>query len=126
MTRLAALLLVLGPFLHACTAASRGPHEPEQPLVSNPPETAAPNAAPDPAAGRQIAASVCGRCHALEGEGPSPHRAAPPFSVLARRYPGDTLAPRLEEGIEAAHPDMPVIRLAPSEIDSFLAYWSSL
>ncbi|MCL6607320.1 MAG: hypothetical protein K6T74_04420 [Geminicoccaceae bacterium] len=81
---------------------------------------------PDPTLGRQIAVDVCGGCHALEGEGPSPHRAAPPFPILARRLSVDTLLPLLEEEIRAVHPDMPEIRLAPAEIDSFLAFWSQL
>lgn len=80
----------------------------------------------DPTIGRQIASDLCGRCHALEGEGPRPHPAAPPFPVLARRLSAEALLPRLEEGIRAVHPDMPEIRLAPAEIDSFLAFWSSL
>lgn len=81
---------------------------------------------PDPTLGRQIASDLCGRCHALEGESPGRHPAAPPFPVLARRLSPDALTPRLEEGIRAVHPDMPEIRLAPAEIDSFLAFWSQL
>ncbi len=84
------------------------------------------SAGPDVALGREIATRVCSRCHALEGEGPSPHPAAPAFPLLARRLPGDVLLPRLEEGIRASHPDMPEVRLAPAEIDSFLAFWSTL
>jgi hypothetical protein len=34
--------------------------------------------------------------------------------------------PLLEEGIRANHPDMPEVRFAPAEIDSFLAFWSTL
>lgn len=83
-------------------------------------------AGPDVALGREIATRVCSRCHALEGEGPSPHPAAPAFPLLARRLPADVLLPRLEEGIRATHPAMPEVRLAPSEIDSFLAFWSTL
>jgi len=81
---------------------------------------------PDPTLGRQIASDLFGRCHALEGESPGPHPAAPPFPILARRLSADALLPRLEDGIRAVHPDMPEIRLAPAEIDSFLAFWSSL
>lgn len=76
--------------------------------------------------GRKIATSLCARCHALEGDQPSPHPAALPFPVLARRWPAETLLTRLEEGIQATHPDMPEVRFAPAEIDPFLAFWSSL
>jgi cytochrome c len=109
--------------LLGCTSEPSGPgrRPPADTLLSG----AAP-AAPDWALGQQIAVDVCGRCHALEGEGPSPHRAAPPFPVLARRLSADALLPLLEEGIRAVHPDMPEIRLAPAEIDSFLAFWSQL
>ncbi|MCS6879602.1 MAG: hypothetical protein N2038_02390 [Geminicoccaceae bacterium] len=76
--------------------------------------------------GRRIAETLCARCHALAPEATSPHPAAPPLPVLARRWPAETLLPRLEEGIVAVHPDMPEIRLAPAEIDPFLAFWSTL
>jgi len=119
--RRAALLALV---LAACTPL------PESEAVRSPaPATATVEGAspgPDSGLGREIANRVCSRCHALEGEGPSPHPAAPAFPLLARRLPADILLPRLEEGIEASHPDMPVVRLAPSEIDSFLAFWSSL
>lgn len=123
LARRAALLVL------ALTACASPPEPEPEPVRAMPPASTtveAGFAGPDVALGREIATRVCSRCHALEGEGPSPHPAAPAFPLLARRLPGDVLLPRLEEGIRANHPAMPEIRLAPSEIDSFLAFWSTL
>ncbi|MCS6778986.1 MAG: cytochrome c [Geminicoccaceae bacterium] len=123
MIRIGAWLLLLPLVLGACSVAPvPTPAEPDR-QASLP---VADDSEPDPALGRTIAATVCGHCHALAGEGPSPHPAAPPFPRLARRISGEALMPLLEEGIRANHPDMPDVRLAPAEIDSFLAFWSSL
>lgn len=123
MIRTGASLLALLTLVGACSVAPV-PTPPELDRQATP--AAVDATEPDPAVGRTIAATVCGHCHALTGEGPSPHPAAPPFPRLARRMSGDVLLPLLEEGIRANHPDMPDVRLAPAEIDSFLAFWSSL
>jgi uncharacterized protein (DUF433 family) len=50
---------------------------------------------------------------------------APPFRTLHRRYPVETLAEGLAEGIRVAHP-MPEFRLEPKQIDDLIAYLKSL
>ncbi len=119
-------ILVLVAMLLACTAPEplTSPSEPD--AIETEAEEAASWIEADAQPGRAIAERVCARCHALDDRETSPHPAAPPFPRLARRLPAERLLPLLEEGIRAVHPDMPEIRLAPSEIDPFLAFWSTL
>lgn len=78
------------------------------------------------AMGEAIAEEQCGRCHALGTDDASPHKEAPPFRDVAKRYPLDHLAEALAEGIMVGHPDMPAVALKDNEIDSFLTYLGSL
>ena len=80
----------------------------------------------DPLLGAEIARSFCARCHALAADQASTNPSAPPMPVIARRFPGATLLPRLEQGLTMEHPDMPEVRLAPAEIDAFLAWLDGL
>ena len=74
--------------------------------------------------GRKLAEHNCARCHAIAGPGPSPVGDAPPFSTLARRWPLESLAEPLAEGIMVNHPDveMPEFTLDADEISALLAY----
>lgn len=86
-----------------------------------------PGQAASPAArGQAIAEEKCGRCHATGPEGRSPHPPAPPFRDLPARYPVESLAEALAEGIVTGHKDMPVFILEPAEIDALLTYIASL
>lgn len=78
------------------------------------------------AAGLALAKANCGRCHALGLTDESPHKDAPPFRLVAERYPSENLAEALAEGIVSGHPDMPVYVFRPDEIEAFLAYLDSL
>lgn len=78
------------------------------------------------AAGLALAQANCGRCHALGMTDESPHKDAPPFRLVAERYPSENLAEALAEGIVSGHPDMPVYVFRPDEIEAFLAYLDSL
>jgi len=78
------------------------------------------------AKGLAIATANCGRCHALGETDQSPHKEAPPFRLVVERYPSENLAEALAEGIVSGHPDMPVFRFQPDEIEAFLAYLDSL
>lgn len=78
------------------------------------------------AIGESIADEKCGRCHALGENDASPHKDAPPFRVVAKRYKLEDLAEALAEGILTGHPDMPVITLKEEEINAFLTYLGSL
>jgi cytochrome c len=75
--------------------------------------------------GRALAQANCARCHAIDPTGESPLAKAPPFRTLHRRYPVETLAEALAEGIRVAHP-MPEFRLEPNQIDDLIAYLKSL
>ena len=57
--------------------------------------------------GRTFAQANCAQCHAIGPVGESPLRIAPPFRTLHERYPVDTLAEALAEGIVTGHPSMP-------------------
>jgi mono/diheme cytochrome c family protein len=76
--------------------------------------------------GRALAEGKCARCHALGLEGESPHKEAPPFRVVVGRYPVESLAEALAEGIASGHPDMPEFVFEPPEIEAFLTYLEAL
>lgn len=56
----------------------------------------------------------------------SPHPDAPAFRSLARRYPIETLAEALAEGISTGHPDMPEFVASSAQIEAIIAYIGSL
>jgi cytochrome c len=76
--------------------------------------------------GRAALESRCSRCHAIGPEGTSPHAEAPPFRDVVKRYPPESLAESLAEGIVTGHPDMPTFILSPQEIDAVVVYLRSL
>jgi mono/diheme cytochrome c family protein len=78
------------------------------------------------ARGRAIAEMNCARCHAVGREGDSPLKAAPEFRTLARKYPIETLAEPLSEGIVTGHRDMPIFVFSTEDVDAFLAYLESI
>lgn len=82
----------------------------------------------DRAAGQAMAEQRCARCHAIQGPGPSPIEAAPPFSGFARRWPLENVAEALAEGIMVGHGKtrMPEFIFLPQEIDDLLAYLRSV
>lgn len=78
------------------------------------------------AKGRELVEANCKRCHAIGLDDKSPHEKAPPFRLVAERYPSENLAEALAEGIVAGHPDMPVFVMGTEQIEAFLAYLNSL
>jgi cytochrome c len=78
------------------------------------------------ARGEAIAQKHCARCHAIGDAGASPMGLAPPFRDLSKRYPIETLAEALAEGIVVGHPAMPRFTFEPREIDALLSYMSGL
>src|SRR5262249_460886 len=76
--------------------------------------------------GHALLEANCSRCHAIERTGDSPHREAPPFRTLSRRYPVDWLQEALAEGLSTGHPDMPEFVFEVPEIDAILAYLQSI
>jgi len=76
--------------------------------------------------GKTFALNNCARCHAIDKVSPSPLKIAPPFRTLHKRYPIETLAEALAEGISTGHPTMPAFQLEPDQIGDLLAYLKSL
>jgi mono/diheme cytochrome c family protein len=76
--------------------------------------------------GVQYARVHCANCHAIDKVSASPLPAAPPFRLLHKRYPVETLEEALGEGIVTGHPSMPQFRLEPDQINDFIAFLKSL
>lgn len=76
--------------------------------------------------GQALLDKNCSRCHAIGATGDSSHAQAPPFRVVARKYPPASLAEALAEGIVSGHPDMPEFTFEPSEIEAIIAYLETL
>ena len=72
--------------------------------------------------GFAIVSSQCGSCHAIARSDISPYPKAPPFRVLGRHYPIESLAEAFAEGIIVGHVDMPEVKFRPDEIDALIAY----
>lgn len=78
--------------------------------------------APSVQRGLNFAQTNCARCHAIDKVAPSPLKLAPPFRTLHSRYPVETLAESLSEGIVTAHQNMPQFRLEADQITDFISY----
>src|SRR5437763_1886018 len=76
--------------------------------------------------GRTLLTDNCSRCHAIGRTGGSPHREAPLFRTLGQRYPIDTLAETLAEGLYTGHPDMPEFVFEVRDVSAILAYLKSI
>jgi mono/diheme cytochrome c family protein len=76
--------------------------------------------------GKTFALTNCARCHSIDRVTPSPLNIAPPFRVLHKRYPIESLAEALAEGITTGHPTMPEFQLDPDQINDLLSYMISL
>ena len=76
--------------------------------------------------GHSFAQAHCAQCHAVGREGQSPLPAAPPLRTLHRRYPVESLAESLAEGIATGHPAMPPFKLNVTQIGDLIAYLKSL
>jgi len=72
--------------------------------------------------GQQLVEQHCAMCHATARSGSSPHRQAPPFRTLARRYPLENLEEALAEGIVSGHPDMPEFTFPPYDVGAIIRY----
>ena len=83
-------------------------------------------ATPEQQRGKTFALNNCARCHAIDRAGQSPLKIAPPFRTLHKRYPIETLAESLAEGIQTGHPTMPEFQLDPDQIHDLLSYLKTL
>ena len=76
--------------------------------------------------GNTLLTRNCSRCHAIGPAGNSPHREAPAFRTLGHRYPIETLAEALAEGLYTGHPDMPEFVFEIQDVKAILAYLQSI
>jgi mono/diheme cytochrome c family protein len=76
--------------------------------------------------GIEIARAECASCHAIGRSGPSPHPEALEFRRFSRFYPVEDLDEALAEGIYIGHPDMPVFRFEPDEVEALVDYIQSV
>jgi cytochrome c len=76
--------------------------------------------------GRTFALANCARCHAIDKVSPSPLTIAPPFRLLNQKYPVESLAESLAEGIVTGHPTMLEFRLEADQVGDFVAFLKSL
>ena len=77
-------------------------------------------------AGQKIAKKRCGHCHAIGLKGKSRYKKAPRFVDIVSKWPVDSLAESLAEGIVVGHKAMPEFQLDPEPLGHLLAYLSSL
>lgn len=76
--------------------------------------------------GQAIVEAKCASCHATGRTGASPNDRAPPLRSLSARYPLESLAEALAEGLMVGHSGMPEFRFQPDEIEAILAYIASI
>ena len=88
--------------------------------------TPAAAASPDEQRGKTFALNNCARCHSIDKVTQSALKIAPPFRTLHTRYPIETIAEALAEGIVTGHPSMPQFQLDPDQIHDLLAYLKTL
>lgn len=93
-----------------------------QPSQAMPADAQRPDNAESVAVGKRVAQRHCGGCHAIDASGASPNPKAPPFPLIAERYPGGNPAPVLIDGTVVRHPGMPEFSLIEHETDGLVAY----
>jgi mono/diheme cytochrome c family protein len=76
--------------------------------------------------GEELLRRDCARCHAIGHTGESPHKEAPAFRTLGRRYPIESLEEALGEGMMSGHPDMPEFGFDADDVGAIIAYLKSI
>ena len=76
--------------------------------------------------GKTYALRHCGQCHSIDRVTKSRLETALPFRALHLRYPIESLAEALGEGISTGHPTMPEAELNPEQIHDLLSYLKTL
>ena len=84
------------------------------------------NRGPAERRGESLLSKHCSMCHAIGRSGGSPHRQAPPFRTLSKRYPIESLSEALGEGLSTGHPDMPEFVFPPRDVGAILSYLRSI
>ncbi len=78
------------------------------------------------AAGRRLAATRCGSCHAIDRNDQSPNPRSPRFRDLGAGYRLNGLRQALLDGMIVGHMDMPIVTLTKTEADDLIAYLKAL
>lgn len=68
----------------------------------------------------------CASCHAIGVNGNSPHPEAPPFHIVMKSYPAESLSEALAEGLITGHPDMPEFVFPPEDVGAIVSYLQTL
>ena len=76
--------------------------------------------------GETLLTTNCATCHAVGKSGDSPRADAPTFRTLSKKYPIETLAESLAEGLFTGHPDMPEFVFEAPDVGAILAYLESI
>ncbi len=76
--------------------------------------------------GRELAETLCARCHAVGRTGESPHAEAPALRTISERYPVFYLEEALAEGIVVGHDAMPEIALPVEDVASLVDYLETI
>jgi cytochrome c len=76
--------------------------------------------------GTTFAMANCVRCHSIDKVTLSTLSLAPPFRTLHLRYPVESLAGALAEGIVTGHSNMPEFRLDPGQVGDFIEFLKTL
>jgi mono/diheme cytochrome c family protein len=77
-------------------------------------------------AGRRLAATHCGQCHAIDRTDQSPNPRAPRFRDFGAGFPFEGLRQALAEHMIVGHPEMPIVVLNQAEIGDLVAYLRSI
>ena len=76
--------------------------------------------------GHDLALRLCAPCHAIGPAERSPLATAPAFRHIEPRVDLNDMTQRLQEGIVAGHPEMPVFKLNELESRALVAYLRSI
>jgi mono/diheme cytochrome c family protein len=76
--------------------------------------------------GHDLALRLCAPCHAIGSAERSPLATAPAFRHIEPRVDLNEMTQRLQEGIVAGHPEMPVFKLTELEARALVAYLRSI
>ena len=95
-------------------------------LTAGAPPSLASDSAARAARGKTILQERCGRCHTVEGSGPSPLVVAPPMRDVYARYAPRELEAELREGMVSRHKEMPQIDFSAEDVAAIMAYLYAL
>ncbi len=76
--------------------------------------------------GQALAQRLCASCHAIGRGERSPIPVAPAFRRIEPRVDLEQMIERLQDGLVAGHPEMPVFILKDDEARALVAYMKSL